>query len=57
MWEKEDSTFGIDEVRLVRSPHEHPLEFLQVDRHAWVWLPPLVFSIGKYDFHHFEPDV
>ena len=25
MYEKEDSTFSIDEVRLVRSPYEHPL--------------------------------
>jgi len=57
MWEKEDSTFSIDEVRLVRSPREHPLDFLRLDRHDCVWLPTLVNSIGKYDFHHLEPDV
>jgi len=56
MWE-EDSTFSIEEVRMVRSPHEHPLDFLRVDRHDCVWLPTLVNSIGKYDFHHPEPDV
>jgi len=57
MWEKEDSTFSIVEVRLVRSPREYPLDFLRVDRHDCAWLPTLVNSIGKYDFHHLEPDV
>jgi len=59
MWKEEDIRFNIDEVRLVRSPREHPLYFLRVGRHDCVWLPPLVNCIGKYDFQNTapEPDV
>ena len=55
---KRTASFSIDEVRLIRSPREHHLDFLRVDWHGCVWLPTLANCIGKYIHHSStQPDV
>jgi len=53
MW-GEDSSFSSDEVRLVRAFREHPLDFLQQDRHDCIWLQPLLFPGNQPDVEEEE---